>query len=107
MRCTSGFFRRAIGAFVALLLWALPVRAADLELRFLDVGQGDAALVRNEGRSVLIDTGPDDAIAVKLERLGVASLDLLAISHNHFDHMGGADAILTALIVRRYLDNGL
>ncbi|MGD0483576.1 MAG: MBL fold metallo-hydrolase, partial [Gemmatimonadales bacterium] len=53
-----------------------PQASGTLELRFLDVGQGDAALVRNAGKAVLIDAGPTDAIAGKLRALGVDSLDL-------------------------------
>ncbi len=98
---------RRASAFLLAVLWAASGWAADLELRFIDVGQGDAILVRNDGASVLIDTGPDDAIADQLTGFGVTSLDLLAISHNHADHLGGADAVLAAFTVRRFLDNAL
>ena len=77
-----------------------------LELRFLDVGQGDAALLRNGGKAVLVDAGPTDAIAGKLRALGVDSLDLAVATHNHSDHIGGMDAVLAAIPVRFYLDNG-
>lgn len=94
-----------------LVLWALcalPARlpAQTLELRFLDVGQGDAVLIRNAGREVLIDTGPTDDVAAHLKRLGVDTLDLLVASHNHSDHIGGADAVLDRIPVKNYLDNG-
>jgi len=81
--------------------------AADLQLRILDVGQGAAALISNGAKSVLIDTGPSDHIVEQLRRLGVDALDLLVVTHNHADHLGGADAILAAMPVRYYMDNGL
>jgi competence protein ComEC len=76
-----------------------------LEIRFLDVGQGDAALLRSQGRTALIDAGPTDAIVRRLRELGVDTIDLLVASHNHADHIGGADAVLDSLPVRFYLDN--
>lgn len=79
---------------------------SDLELRFLDVGQGDAALVRHAGRAVLIDAGPSPAIVGRLRALGVDSLDLLIATHNHADHIGGAADVLRQVPVRFYLDNG-
>jgi beta-lactamase superfamily II metal-dependent hydrolase len=83
-----------------------PRASGTLELRFLDVGQGDAALVRNAGKAVLVDAGPTDAIAGRLRVLGVDSLDLAVATHNHSDHIGGMDAVLAAIPVRFYLDNG-
>ena len=83
-----------------------PARADTLELRVLDVGQGDAILIRNAGRTALVDAGPSDAIAARLRELGVDTVDVLIASHNHADHIGGADAVLEQLPVRFYLDNG-
>lgn len=88
------------------LLCAGSALAQDLELRFLDVGQGDAVLIRNGGKAALVDAGPSDRIADRLRGLGVSSLDLLIASHNHADHIGGADAVLSRIPVRFYLDNG-
>lgn len=96
---------------VLLAVWGLllgaPLGAQDLELRFLDVGQGDAVLIRSGGKAALIDTGPSNRIVDQLRALGIDSLDLLIASHNHADHIGGADAVLAAIPVRFYLDNGV
>lgn len=92
---------------VALVLCTAAALAAQaLELRFLDVGQGDAVLLRSGAKTALIDAGPVDAVARRLRELGVTSLDLLLASHNHSDHIGGADAVLERFPVRFYLDNG-
>jgi len=80
--------------------------AGTLELRFLDVGQGDAALVRNAGKAVLIDAGPTDAIGGRLRALSVDSLSMVIATHNHSDHIGGMHAVLAGIPVRYYLDNG-
>ena len=100
-------------AWAGTLLSACAARSAPphdtgdtLELRILDVGQGDAILIRNAGRTVLVDAGETDRIAAQLQALGVDTLDLVVASHNHDDHIGGMDAVLRAFPVRGYLDNG-
>jgi beta-lactamase superfamily II metal-dependent hydrolase len=102
----KGIWIHVFVAACAFLVSAAPVASQNLEVRFLDVGQGDAVLIRNGGKVALIDTGPSDAVVTQLQRLGVRSLDLLVASHNHADHIGGADAILQKMPVRNYLDNG-
>src|SRR4051812_23431576 len=58
---------------------------------FLDVGQGDGVLIRSpEGKTALVDAGPSKSVVATLRTLGVDHLDLLAISHHHADHYGGA-----------------
>lgn len=78
-----------------------------LELRFLDVGQGDATLLRSAGRTALIDAGPlGIPMRRRLAALGVRQLDLVVLSHNHTDHFGGLLDVLGRLPVRAVLDNG-
>lgn len=86
---------------------APPQGTADtLELRVLDVGQGDAILIRHAGTTVLVDAGETDRIAAQLQALGVDTIDLAVASHNHDDHIGGMDAVLRTFLVRAYVDNG-
>lgn len=80
--------------------------APPLEIRFLDVGQGDAVLLREGERTVLVDAGPADRVVARLRELGVESIDLLIASHNHADHIGGMDAVLDSIPVGSYMDNG-
>lgn len=57
----------------------------------LDVGQGDAILVRSKGRTALIDAGPDSAVLkTELRKLRVTKIDTLIFTHTHQDHLGGA-----------------
>lgn len=59
---------------------------------FIDVGQGDAALIECDGRYMLIDGGEVSAgnkVYSVLEQKGVQHLDILALSHLHSDHIGG------------------
>ncbi|MBW3628716.1 MAG: MBL fold metallo-hydrolase [Gemmatimonadetes bacterium] len=87
--------------------WGAEQQAAPaLDIRFLNVGQGDAVLLRSAGRTALVDAGPSDDIVRRLRVLGVDTIDLLVASHNHADHIGGADAVLDSIPVGFYLDNG-
>lgn len=89
--------RRAASALLAgaLALCAVPLALtlsrAD-EVVMLDVGQGDAFLVRSGGSAVLIDTGTNDAMLREaLARHWVLSLDAVIISHGDDDHMGSLE----------------
>ena len=95
------------GALAGLLLglaWpsarAPPPPPRALRVTFLDVGQGDAALIEAPGLQALVDTGPPDARVERLlRRRGVTSLDALLLSHDQTDHDGEAGAILRSLHV--------
>ena len=69
-------------------------RAATLSLEAVDVGQGDALLLRVPGGdATLVDTGPEPWAARRLARVlsrrGVREPVHLVLSHPHRDHAGG------------------
>ena len=69
------------------------------EFHFIDVGQGDAALLLSGGQAVLIDAGTAEsasALVRYLEERGVRSLYAVIASHPHSDHIGGMAAVLSA-----------
>lgn len=77
-----------------------------VELIFLDVGQGDAVVIRSpEGKTVLIDAGRG-SIVHQLAGLGIDTIDLAIASHAHADHIGGMEGVLRSFPVRYYMDNG-
>jgi competence protein ComEC len=116
---------RRLGWCVAAALWLhlAPVHllaSADggggLALHFLDVGQGDGALVRTPaGRWLVIDAGPvsgrDDAgrrvVAPFLERHGARVLAAILVSHAHADHMGGVPSLLRRFRVGVVIEPGV
>ena len=103
-------FRRAAMVFLlgAVALTALRGRAprptGRLEVTLLDVGQGDAIVVRfPDGATMLVDAGGfarssfdvgARVVAPALRAMGILRLDILAITHAHRDHLGGAPAIV-------------
>lgn len=81
----------------------------NLEIKMLDIGQGDAILIRTPEQTVLMDTGDvdqRDQLVQLLKREGVSSIDKLIISHPHADHLGGAMGVLTNFTVKNVYDNG-
>lgn len=72
----------------------------EMTVHFIDVGQGDAALiVMPTGETMLIDAGPDasqDRLVAYLRHHGVTRLTYALFSHTHEDHIGGADTVLRA-----------
>ena len=79
--------------------------SSTFSIEFIDVGQGDSALVECDGRYMLIDGGDKThggpAVYEALEEKQVQHLDILAISHFHMDHVGG---LLEALNYAQNID---
>ena len=72
-----------------------PRHAATLTIDVLDVGQGDAILIRSpEGKTALIDAGPSRHVVELLKDRGIKGLDLVVVSHHHHDHFGGMAAVI-------------
>jgi competence protein ComEC len=88
----------------------------DLRVTFLDVGQGDSALVEGPGGfAALIDGGGryDNSfdtgariVEPVLRARGITRLDLVVLSHPHPDHMNGLFRILRRFPVGALWQNG-
>lgn len=116
--------RRRAAALVWLLLLillavappgALQTLAAgppELRVVFIDVGDGDAILLRDSsGFDVLIDGGPSGAgtaLVSMLRAAGLDDLDVVVATHMHNDHIGGLVHVLRAtdIPVERVIYNG-
>jgi competence protein ComEC len=92
-------------AFRPVPSWAPP---QGLRVTFLDVGQGDSALVEAPGGAVLVDEGPPEAdVAGQLRAMGVRALTAIVLTHPQRDHIGGAAAVLDGLRVGEVEDPGI
>ncbi|TCZ77041.1 DNA internalization-related competence protein ComEC/Rec2 [Paenibacillus albiflavus] len=124
------------GAALALLCFAMllyvgytPDRWSSYgSVQFIDVGQGDAILIRTpSGKHIMVDGGgtvrftkegdgwrarndPYEVgrklVVPLLKKRGVHQIDLLILTHQDEDHSGGLKAIINQIPVRSFLFNG-
>lgn len=93
--------------FLFWLYWRAP---KNLEVDFLDVGQGDAILIKAPGgQNVLIDGGPDKGVVKRLAEnmpFWDKQIDLMILTHPHDDHVTGLIDVLKRYRVKRILYTG-
>ena len=93
-----------------------------MTVHFYDVEQGLAALVTlPDGRHILVDTGAaptapgcgepcrrahDNLVSGLQHDLGGKPIDVIWITHQHMDHLGGAADLLGRFKVGKYVENG-
>ncbi len=68
----------------------------ELEVCFINVGQGDCILISCDSHYALIDGGPDSkgsAIRMFLQKRGIEKLDYIFVTHFDADHIGGLDSV--------------
>jgi competence protein ComEC len=105
----------AATAFVPVLaasLWptgALVWPPRDWVLVMCDVGQGDGLVLNTTpGHAMVVDTGPEPALMDGcLDRLGIHTVDLLVLTHDHADHVEGVPGVLHGRRVEQLMLNGL
>ena len=96
--------KKAIAFLLIMLLLILPDLArADLAVHFLDVGQGDSAIILCDGEAMIIDGGPPGAsqfiYSYIKNTLQLQMIDVMVSTHPHEDHVGGLAAVLNAVPV--------
>jgi beta-lactamase superfamily II metal-dependent hydrolase len=99
-------------SFLLILLVSLILSStvsADLTIHYIDVGQGDSALIQYADKSLLIDAGSydiGDTVLSVLRKAGVKKLDVVVASHPHSDHIGGMLNVIKTYPPDLYVDNG-
>jgi competence protein ComEC len=97
-------------AFIFHLL-AIDITLLESSLHFINVGQGDATLIRHRQHAVLIDTGGhhrvDIAEAVLIpyfRNIRLRKLDAVIITHDDFDHNGALANLRNRFPIHRVID---
>lgn len=100
----------AAASAAIILFWLYWQAPQNLKVDFLDVGQGDAILIKAPGgQNILVDGGPDKTV---LKRLGEnmawwdRQIDLMILTHAHDDHASGLIDVLKRYRVKRILYTG-
>ncbi len=104
-QASSGAVLIGVAALVIVVFGSLWLPDNRIKLAVIDVGQGDAVLIRSGQRAVLIDSGPEYSSAAvdQLRRLGIRDLDLLLISHGDADHCGAVPELVRQVNVKAAL----
>lgn len=96
---------------IVIVMIADQIYPRPVYVHFIDVGQGDAALITTpHGRAIVVDTGGvmgekndfdigDRVVVPYLKHYGALDIDYLFLTHGHQDHAGGAAAVVRELSV--------
>jgi len=81
--------------------------AKELEVHFIDVGQGDAILIDLHDIEVLIDGGNESpGVVTYLKNYVDGPLEVMIATHPHADHIGGLIDVLANYEVKQIWHNG-
>ena len=99
--------------YCSLFIYFLPINnLITAEVSFINVGQGDACLIRKGDTSVLIDTGGSIYQDLALECLipyfkkkQLYDIDLVITTHDDYDHSGALESLNNNFKVKKYVNN--
>lgn len=80
--------------------------SGELEVHFIDVGQGDCSLILSGDTAILIDTGEKEngeKVCEYINNLGIPDIDCFLLTHPHSDHMGAASYIIDNMDVKQVI----
>ncbi len=81
----------------------------ELQVHFIDIGQGDSTLIIYDDFHILIDggnNGAEDILLNYLEAVGVDDLEIVVATHPDADHIGGLAEVLQTYSVDLIIDSG-
>ncbi|NRA56111.1 MAG: DNA internalization-related competence protein ComEC/Rec2 [Gammaproteobacteria bacterium] len=94
----------------AVTLW--PTQQPAWSVHFLDVGQGNAAVVIRNGRAIVLDTGKSRTSSISnlvilpfLQHQAINQLDYVILSHQDNDHAGGWRELISHFPAAKIISN--
>ena len=91
------FLVMAVGFYAGEDVNAAEVGQTPFQIDFIDVGQGDSALVQCDGHYMLVDGGNSDQSSLLysyLKARNISYLDVMVATHGDADHIGGLSGAL-------------
>lgn len=95
--------------YVYIILWYIVTMYFEKYIIFFNVGQGNMALIHNNTTNIIVDIGStrgefaEDIILSFLKAKNITSIDCIALTHMHTDHMNGIDTLLKENIKIEYV----
>ena len=89
---------RAVSAPETIPSAQQPEEWQELQVHYIDVGQGDSTLLICGDQAMLIDAGNNNkgtTVQLYLQKQGIDALDYVVGTHPDADHIGGLDVIIT------------
>jgi len=94
-----------------LLIYLVPFRnVTSNQVSFINVGQGDACLIREQNKTILIDTGGSiyrdiakDCLIPYFKKQKIYDIDYVITTHDDFDHSGSLDSLQDNFRIRNYI----
>lgn len=101
----------ALFSITMMAIYILPIKNKfTSEVNFINVGQGDATLLRVGNATALIDTGgsiyndiANDVLIPYLKGKRIYNVDLLITTHDDYDHSGAAQSLCENFKVKKYV----
>lgn len=116
IKIRRGEIGATVAAVVIICILRLALTPAEMAVHFIDVGQGDAALiVTPKGRAFMIDTGGTrdgnfdvgERVDIPyLRHCGVRELEYIFLTHAHEDHAAATGSISQKIPVKRIFTAG-
>ncbi len=78
------------------------VPTGEMQVHFINVGQGDSTLIVTGDKTVLIDSGEteyDGVVKEYIKNLGITKIDIVIGSHPHSDHIGSMSKVVDGVDV--------
>ncbi|MGD9641674.1 MAG: ComEC/Rec2 family competence protein [Elusimicrobiales bacterium] len=97
---------KRLAALTVILILGTSAASAQLNVHFINVGQGDATYIElPNGHNVLVDGGPSGQPVLNfLKARGVHTIDHVILTHPHSDHFMGLKTVLRNFQVKNFYD---
>jgi competence protein ComEC len=111
-RLIAPFFIAGLFLFGVSLVRPEPIAlSGNLQVTFLDVGQGDATLIKTpQNKYILVDGGPNKSVIEKMSiemPPTVKEIEAVILTHPHTDHVAGLNYVLDRYKVKKVYLTGV